>query len=368
MSVTIGDITDVIERFAPPALQEDYDNSGLIIGDRHTPCSGVLAAFDVTPTTVDEAVATGCNLIVAHHPLIFRGLRRLNGSNAVERTVIAAVRAGVAVYAAHTSADNVRGGVSWRMASMLGLKDVEVLDAAEGKVEKLVTYVPSGSLEIVREALFAAGAGHIGKYDSCCFHTSGTGTFRALDGARPYAGAPGEFHREKEERLEVILPAWRHRAVEHALTKAHPYEEPAYDFYAVRSGADRQAGAGVVGNLEEPVTVGRFVALVKEAFGCRTVRCSDYPADRRIARVALCGGSGAFLTGKAMAAGAQAFVTADVKYHDFADAADEIFLVDAGHFETEHCITSLFREIITDFFPNFAVRCATTLRNPVNYM
>lgn len=258
----IADITAAIERFAPPTLQEDYDNSGLIIGRGDTTCTGVLATFDVTIETVREAVERDCNLIVAHHPLIFKGLRRLNGANPVEAAVIEAVRCGVAIYAAHTSIDNAPGGVSWLMANRLGLRDTKVLDP---------------------------------------------------------------------------LP-------------------------------DGRCGAGTIGNLSTPMSIGAFGALVKEAFGCRVLRYSDYPGWVLINRVALCGGAGSSLADKAMAQGAQAFVTADVKYHEFADYSGRLLLVDAGHFETEHCITSLFRDIITEIFPNFAVWCATTTHNPVNYM
>lgn len=364
----ISDITAAIERFAPLDLQEDYDNSGLIVGQAEEECTGVLLTVDVTETTVAEAIEEGCNLIVSHHPLIFKGLKRLTGSTPTQRAVIHAIKGNVAIYASHTSMDNAHGGVSWRMAELLELDDIEVLQPMVGRLEKLTVYVPATHATIVREALFAAGAGHIGNYDHCSYNIKGEGTFRALDNASPHAGRIGEFHTEAEERVELILPKALHSRVEETMRQVHPYEEPAYEFTEVISGADRYAGSGVVGNLTNPLTARELATKVKDAFGCKAVRCSEYPSDALIRRVALCGGSGAFLTGAARAKGAQAYITADIKYHEFADAAGSLFLVDAGHFETEQCITSIFHDIITEIFPNFAVRCSRTLQNPVTYM
>lgn len=364
----IKQIVQLIESLAPAPLQEEWDNSGLIIGNLNDECTGVLIALDTTEAVVEEAASLGLNLIVAHHPLIFKGLKRLNGATAVERTVLAAVQKGVAVYAAHTSADNAPEGVSTLMARRLGLEDVKPLAPLANRHLKLTTYVPKENAESVRQALFDAGAGNVGLYDSCSYNTDGTGTFRPLEGSNPYVGCAGVVHHEAETRIEVILPDWCRHKAEAALRQAHPYEEPAYEFVTVGSGADLHNGCGAVGTLPSPLPAEEFVAKVKEAFGCKAVRCSTANPHRHISRVALCGGSGAFLTGKAIAAGADAYVTADVKYHDFLDFGATILMVDAGHFETEHCVTTFFYNKIKEIFPNFAVRCANAEQNPVTYM
>lgn len=365
---TIFQIIAAIESHAPLWLQEDWDNSGLIIGDSSVECRGVMTAFDVNEAVVAEAARAGCNLIVAHHPLIFKGLKRLNGHTAVERTVIAAIRAGIAVYASHTASDNAPQGVSMQLGQRLGLRGLQVLAPAEGSCLKLTTYVPHSHADAVRQALFDAGAGHIGNYDSCSYSSDGRGTFRALDGANPYVGTCDELHTEAEERIEVIAPKALRRAIEAALIAAHPYEEPAYEFTAVDSGADRRYGCGAVGNLPTPLTPGEFADLVKKSLGATVVRCSAVDPSATISRVGVCGGSGAFLAPHALSAGAQAFVTGDIKYHDFADYAGTLMLVDAGHFETEQFITLDFCRRIREIFPNFAVRCSHTATNPVIYM
>ncbi len=365
---TISQIIAAIESHAPLWLQEDWDNSGLIIGDGAAPCSGVMAAFDVNEAVVDEATQAGCNLIVSHHPLIFKGLKRLNGHTTVERTVIAAVKAGIAIYASHTASDNAPEGVSMQLALRLGLRDLQVLSPIDGSCLKLTTYAPRNHADAIRQTLFEAGAGHIGNYDSCSYSSDGRGTFRALTGASPYVGTPGRLHTENEERIEVIIPKALRRTVEAALIAVHPYEEPAYEFTAVNSGADRRHGCGAVGNLPAPLSPCEFADLVKQTLGAGVVRCSAIDRSTPISRVAVCGGSGAFLAPLALSAGAQAFVTGDIKYHDFADYAGTLMLVDAGHFETEQFITLDFCRRIREIFPNFAVRCSHTATNPVIYM
>lgn len=363
----IGHITAELEKFAPLALQEEYDNCGLLIGTPSDECHGALLAVDVTPAVVQEAIDCGMNLIVSHHPLIFRGLKRLNGASPAEQAIRKAIAGGIAIYACHTAMDNATEGVSHRMARMLGLENIRVLDPQEGKVVKLSVYVPEKYVEDVRLALFDAGAGHIGNYDSCSYSTDGVGTFRALEGSDPFVGNIGELHHEKETRLEVLLPSWRQTAVETALLQCHPYEEPAYEFTAITN-RSRHTGSGTVGNLPQPVNAGDFVATVKRVFNSPVARCSVYPTDIPIRRIALCGGSGSFLIPKAISTGAQAIVTSDTKYHDFVDYANSILIIDIGHFESENCTKDIFYHIITEKFPNFAVRYASTDINPINYL
>lgn len=365
----IADIIGTIEHAAPRALQEDYDNCGLQLGDAGRECTGVLLSVDVTPAVVTEAVETGCNLIVAHHPLLFKGLKRITGGTNVERCVMEALKHDIAIYAAHTSLDNANEGVSKEMARMLGVTDTEPLEPVGGKMQKLVTYVPREYAEKVRTALFDAGAGHIGNYDSCSYNLEGKGTFRALDGADPFVGEAGKVHTEAETRIEVIVPAWLAKGAEQALVAAHPYEEPAYEFLQIANEC-RAYGAGCIGNLAEPVSPMEFVEKVKATFCSPVARCTavvDNP-DKMIRRVAMCGGSGGSLTGTALAKGADAYITSDTRYHDFSDYGDKLLIVDIGHHESESCTKQIFYRIISEKFANFAVRYAHADKNPIYYV
>lgn len=365
--MTVREIISALEAFAPTALQEDYDNCGLIVGDVAMECTGALLCVDVTPERVAEAAGAGFNLIVAHHPLIFKGLKRLNGSNPVERSVIDAIRAGIAIYACHTCLDNASAGVSARMARMLGLEHCRVLVPQTDRMLRLTVFVPTAYAEGVRLALADAGAGQIGNYDSCSYSTEGTGRFRALDGARPFAGGIMTIHNEPEERIEVILPRHLRGACERAIAGAHPYESPAYDFTEIAvDSAD--TGSGAVGMLPDPLSPAEFAALVKATFGSPAVRCNRMPEDTLIRRVALCGGSGSSMIGDAIRSGADAFLTSDTKYHDFVDYAGRIMIADIGHYESEKCTTAIFQDVIKEKFPNFAVRISQTERNPITYM
>lgn len=363
----IGHITAALEHAAPLPLQESYDNSGLIIGTPAQECTGVLLTVDVTPEVVQEAIDEGCNLIVAHHPLIFKGIKRLNGDTPVQRSIILAISNGIAIYASHTSMDNATAGVSRRMSELLNLTDVKVLDPQPEKLTKLTVFTPHSHVEEVRLALFDAGAGHIGNYDSCSYSTQGTGTFRPIQGANPFAGEIGQYHTEPETRLELVLPSWRRHAVEQALLQLHPYEEPAYEFVDTTN-LSYHTGSGAVGNLPQPLGIHEFVDKVKHTFGSPIVRCTSYATDATIRRVALCGGSGSFLIPNAIAAGADAFITSDTKYHDFVDYAQSIFIADIGHHESENCVKEIFYHIITEKFPNFAVRYSRYDTNPINYL
>lgn len=365
----IADIIGAIEHAAPRALQEDYDNCGLQLGDARRECTGVLLSVDVTPAVVTEAVETGCNLIVAHHPLLFKGLKRITGATNVERCVMEALKHDIAIYAAHTSLDNASEGVSKEMARMLGVTDVEPLEPARGKMQKLVTYVPAEYAEKVRSALFEAGAGHIGNYDSCSYNLEGQGTFRALDGAEPFVGEQGKLHFEAETRIEVIVPAWLAGKAEQALIAAHPYEEPAYEFLPIANEC-RAYGAGCIGILPDPLSPMEFVERVKATFSSPVARCTAAVTDsgKKIRRVAMCGGSGGSLTGAALAKGADAYITSDTRYHDFSDYGDRLLIVDIGHHESESCTKQIFYRIISEKFANFAVRYAHADKNPIYYV
>lgn len=361
-----SDIISVLEGVAPRPLQEEYDNCGLLVGSADAECTGALLAVDVTAAVVQEAIDSGLNLIVAHHPLIFRGLKSLTGKTAVEQSVIMAIRGGISIYACHTCLDNAVDGVSKRMAKMLEMKNVATLDPQKGKSLKLSVFVPSDHAETLSKALFEAGAGVSGNYDSCCYMSDGRGSFRALEGADPFVGKIGEVHEEPETRLEVVLPVWKRVPVEAALLAVHPYETPAYEFIAIENFSD--TGSGAIGNLPEPVVASDFVERVKATFGSPVARCSSFPMDRKVTKIAMCGGSGAFLLGKAIACGAQVFITSDTKYHDFVDYADRILIIDIGHHESENCTKDIFYHVIREKFPIFAVRYSQSDINPIKYL
>lgn len=361
----ISAIIQHLELLAPPALQESYDNCGLITGHPDWDCTGVLCALDATEAVVDEALRRQCNLVVAHHPLLFNGLKKINGRNYVERALIKALKQDIALYALHTSLDNVAEGVNGRMADRLGLVQRSVLSPRSNTLSKLYTYVPEAHLETVKNALFAAGAGQIGLYDECSFSSSGTGTFRAGPGSRPYVGQPGERHHEPEVKLEVVLPSYRTAVVLQALRQSHPYEEVAYELINLANAHPGQ-GSGLVGNLEQPLPAAQFLEKLKVSFGCGIIRHTK-PPEKTIQRVALCGGAGSFLISNALDQNVDAFVTSDLKYHEFFDAENRMLLCDIGHYESEQFTIDLLAERLHQKFPKFAVLKSDHLTNPVHY-
>lgn len=362
----VKEIAELIEQFAPVALQESYDNSGLLLGDAEAEVKGILICIDVTEEIVAEAVSTGCNLIVSHHPLIFGGIKRITGQNAVQRCISLALKNEIAVYTAHTNIDNAPAGVSFKMGSLLGLQNMKVLQPLEGALCKLVTFTPKLHAIKVREALFVAGAGQIGNYDSCSFNADGYGTFRAGESANPFAGAKNKLHTEPEVRIEVILPLYLKSKVVNALLAAHPYEEVAYDIIPLHN-QWTQAGAGVYGELESEENEKDFLERAKDIFGCQIIRHTAFTG-RKVKKVAVCGGSGISLLKNALQIGVDVFITADVKYHDFFEAENRLIIADIGHFESEQFTKHIFYELITKKIPTFAVRISETNTNPVKYL
>jgi dinuclear metal center YbgI/SA1388 family protein len=361
----IAAILSHLESIAPLALQEKYDNAGLLTGSGEWECSGVLVTLDATEAVVREAIGRKCNLIVAHHPIIFGGLKKITGKNYVERTVISAIKNDIAIYAIHTNLDNVLEGVNGKMAAQLGLINCRPLLPKEGILQKLFTFVPSAHLEAVRNAIFSAGGGQIGQYSECSFTAEGEGTFKGGEDTHPFVGQPGLRHGEKETRLEVILPSHISRLVVAAMIGAHPYEEPAYDLVEL-SNTHPGAGAGLIGELPEMVEEKEFLARISQAFRLQALRHTPLTG-RPVKRCALCGGAGSFLISKALAAGADFYITADVKYHEFFDADGGLVIADIGHFESEQFTIDLLFDILREKFPNFAVLKSDTRTNPVNY-
>lgn len=364
--MNVKSITALIEAEAPLSLQESYDNAGLLVGNPAMEVNAVLITIDVTEEVVDEAIAKNCNLIIAHHPLIFGGLKKLTGQNDVQRSVIKALKHDIAIYAAHTNIDNVLQGVSGKMADKLGLINRQVLVSKPNMLLKLITFIPQLHAYRVREAIFEAGAGQIGNYDACSFNVNGTGTFRANAAAQPFVGKPGELHSEDEVRVEVILPVYQKNAVLAALKKSHPYEEPAYDIIALEN-EWANTGAGIVGELAEPEDESAFLQRIKSVFGTTVIRHTRL-LNRKISKVALCGGSGSSLLKNAIAAGADIYISGDFKYHEFFEAENRIIIADIGHFESEQFTKDIFYEIITKKMPTFAVQISDIKTNPINYL
>ena len=354
-----------LETIAPLAYQESYDNAGLIVGDPAANLTGVLVSLDTTEAVVDEAIARGCNLIVAHHPIVFKGLKKLNGKNYVERTVIKAIKNDVAIYAIHTNLDNVAGGVNFTIAEKLGLQNVRILSPKAQVLSKLAVFVPADNLPAVLTAIWKAGAGRIDTYDHCSFRVGGTGTFRPLTGASPVVGRVGEDETVPEQRLEVLLPVHLEQSVVTAMTAAHDYEVPAYDLYPLNN-KNQTVGSGAVGELPEPMSGKAWLGYLKNRMNLRVIRYTALP-DQPVRRVAVCGGSGSFLLPDAIRAGANAFVTADFKYHEFFDAEGKLTICDIGHYESEVCTKDLIGRFLADKFLNFAVILSETDTNPVRY-
>ena len=361
----LKEFTSWLDTAVPLAFQESYDNCGLQTGDPEAEVNSVLLALECTEEVLSEASEKGSNLIVTHHPLIFSGLKQISGKNPTERIVMRAIREGIAIYSAHTNLDIISGGVSSVMARKLGLKDVKVLQPLKDKLLKLVTFIPQSHTEQVRKALFEAGAGVIGNYDMCGFITEGTGSYRGGADSNPFAGEPGKLHFEKEERFETILYSHLKNRVIKALLQSHPYEEVAYDLYKLDNHSDN-AGLGAIGLLTEEMNEKSFLAHLQNTFGTGCIK-HNILSGRKIRKVALCGGSGSGLLSDAIAAGADAFVTGDIKYHTFFDAGNKILFADIGHYESEKYSVEILFDLIIKKFPKFAVRFSEINTNPINY-
>ena len=362
----IKEIVSALERFAPLPLQDGFDNAGLQIGLTDAEATGALLCLDVTEAVLDEAIVSGCNLVISHHPLIFKGYKSITGKDYVERCILKAIKNDIVIYSAHTNLDNAPGGVNYKIAEKIGLTNLRILDEKANALVKLVTFVPAAQAEIVREALFAAGCGCIGNYDSCSYNLEGEGTFRAKEGSNPFCGTIGELHREGEVRIETILPEYRKAEAVKAVTAAHPYEEPAYDIYPLQN-SWAQAGAGVIGELKEPESELEFLKRIKKTFEVGCLKHNKL-SGRLIQKVALCGGAGAFLIPQAIRNRADVFITGEIKYHDYFGRDTDILLAEIGHYESEQYTKEIFYSIIRDLFPNFVVQFSKVNTNPIKYL
>ena len=362
----IKDVTTYLESLAPRSYQESYDNSGLLTGDAQAAVSGVLVTLDCTEPVVEEAIALHCNLIIAHHPIIFKGLKRISGNTYVERTIIKAIKNDIAIYAAHTNFDNVVEGVNQKIGEKIGLMNTRVLQPRKDTLSKLVTFIPATQVQSVLNGLYEAGAGQIGKYKNCSFQTLGTGTFQPEVGSHPAIGTPGHSERVDETRIEVIFPIPLEGAILDALRKNHPYEEVAY--YITRLENDNQeAGAGLLGELETPEEPIPFLQRLKKTMNTSVIRYTQ-PPEKLIRKVAVCGGAGSFLLPQAISQGADVFVSADFKYHEFFDAEGKLTIADIGHYESEQFTKDLFFEVLSKRFSTFAINFSKTVTNPISYL
>ena len=362
----IKDLTDYLEEIAPLSYQESYDNAGLIVGNPNKEISGALICLDCVEEVIDEAIANNIDLVIAHHPIVFKGLKKLNGKDYVERVIIKAIKNDIAIYAIHTNLDHVSVGVSKKICDKLGLVNIRVLAPKDNLLKKLVTFVPQSHKEQVKDSIFAAGAGKIGNYSECSFEVNGQGNFKANEDAAPFVGEKNKRHTEDETRVEFIYPATLEKAIINALLKSHPYEEIAYDIYAL-SISYSEVGAGMIGELEKPMKEMDFLKLVKNNMKADVIRHTKL-LNKEIKKVAVCGGAGSFLLKQAISSGADIYISADFKYHEFFDADNKIIIADIGHFESEQFTQDLLLEIIQKNFPNFALRLTVQNTNPIKYL
>lgn len=361
----IGEIISFLESVAAPSLQESYDNAGLLTGNSNWECSGIITTLDATEAVVQEAISKNCNLIVAHHPIIFGGLRKITGKNYVEQTVIAAIKNDIAIYAIHTNLDNVLHGVNAAIADKLGLVNRCMLQPKNDTLKKLFTFVPVEFAENVRSAIFNAGGGHISNYSECSFNTAGQGTFKPGEGTNPFTGKVGIRHTEDEIKMEMIFPAWQEKAILAAMIDAHPYEEVAFDIVALDN-QNQGVGSGLLGELPEPISETALLELLRQKFNLSVIRHTPL-LGRTVKKIALCGGAGSFLTGAAVAAGADFYITGDVKYHEFFDANSRLVIADIGHYESEQFTIDLLFDLLSQKFPTFAIQKTGVKTNPVHY-
>lgn len=364
--MNISEITSFLEQVAPLGLQETYDNCGLLVGHGSNNVSKALITLDVTDEVIEEAIENKCQLIIAHHPLIFNSLKKINTKSGIGAMITKLIKENIAVYAIHTNLDNLMEGVNAKLAQILGLQKLQILAPKSGTLNKIAVFCPKDYAETVQRALFNAGAGNIGNYNSCSFNSAGFGTFKAQEGANPFIGDIGKLHKEEELKIEVIVPSYLIQQVVAAMISAHPYEEVAYDIYPLLN-KQQNTGAGMIGELETESDSKEFLQMVKKQLNASYIRHSPL-IKRKVKKVAICGGSGSFLIHNAYNSKADIFITGDVKYHDFFEHAGEMTIVDAGHFETEQYTKELLYDRLKGKFPNFALQISKARTNPVYFL
>jgi dinuclear metal center YbgI/SA1388 family protein len=355
-----------LEQWAPLAYQESYDNSGLIVGDESQEISGVLVSLDCVENVVDEAISKGCNVIVSHHPIVFKGLKSFTGKNYVERTVIKAIKNDIALYAIHTNLDNVHTGVNKMLADKIGLINYKVLVPKKELIKQLITYVPKEKAVELREALFSVGAGSFGEYSDCSFSVSGMGTFKGSEKSNPVYGEKGIREEVEEERIEIIFPSYLESKLISTLKNNHPYEEVAYSVISIVN-ENQNVGSGMIGELSQAQNSLKFLQSLKIKLNAKGIRHTSL-VEKNIKKVAICGGAGSFLLQAAIRSNADVFITGDFKYHEFFDAEEDIIIADVGHYESEQYTKDLIADFLSEKFPKFAVHLSEVNTNPINYL
>lgn len=365
MEYIVNDFAQLLENLAPLSSQESYDNSGLIVGSPTLKVKGVLLSLDCTEQVVDEALALGANLIISHHPIVFKGLKKINGKNYVERTIIKAIKNDIAIYAAHTNLDNYKYGVNFEIAERIGIKYPKILSPSLNTLKKLVFFCPYNEVNHVTQAIFKAGGGNIGEYKDCSFETKGTGGFTPGENSNPSEGTIGQSEKLNESRVEVLIPVHKERAIIQAMKDAHPYEEVAHEVYPI-SNYNQDEGAGMIGKLDKPVSSSIFLSRIKKEFNCGVIRHTAL-VKKEVETIAFCGGAGSFLLPNALRQKADIYITGDFKYHEFFDAEDQIIIADIGHFESEQFTPSLILGELKKNFIKFAIHLSKVNTNPINY-
>ena len=361
----LKEIVVALEDWCPLSYQESYDNAGLITGDPNMNVSGAILCVDSTEAVLEEAIEKNVNLVIAHHPILFSGLKSITGANYIERVIIKAIKNDIAIYASHTNLDNMAFGVNQKIAEKLSLTNCSILSSSNTTLKKLYSYVPNDAIEKVKNALFAIGAGKIGNYSECSFKISGTGTFKGNLESNPTIGKKGKRHQEQEFKLEVLFPSHLESKIIYTLKEHHPYEEVAYEIISIDN-LNQEVGAGMIGELESAMDETDFLEHLKSSMQAQVIRHTQL-LNNKVKRVAICGGSGSFLLQNAISANADVFVTADFKYHQFFDADHTIVICDIGHYESEQFTQEVFHAFLTEKFRNFAVHFSTVNTNPVNY-
>ena len=362
----IGEITNHLEQIAPLYYQESYDNSGLITGNKEHKVKQALITLDCTEKIVEEAIAKKCELIIAHHPIVFKGLKKLNGKNYIERTIIKAIQNNIAIYAIHTNLDNVQNGVSKKICDKLRLAKCKVLAPKSDLLRKLVVFCPNTHAAKVRSAICNAGAGQIGDYDYCTFNSIGEGTFRGNENTKPFVGKQGVVHQETEIKFEAVFPSHLQGTILAAMYQEHPYEEVAYDIIPLHN-IHQNIGSGMIGTLDKPMKSDEFLKFVKKQMQTDCIRHTK-SVKKEVQKIAVCGGSGSFLLANAKQMQADVFITADFKYHEFFDAENNLIIADIGHYESEQFTKELIQDILKENFPKFATHLSELNTNPINYL
>lgn len=361
----VKDVAEILEELAPLEYAEDFDNVGLLLGDLEMDVTNILVTIDSLENVIDEAIGKSCNLIISFHPILFKGLKSLTGSNYIERAVIKAVQNNISIFCLHTALDNAIDGVNAKICEVLEVKNPRILIPQKGTLKKLTTYVPRTHTKILLEGLYEAGAGNIGNYSECSFTLEGTGSYKAGRNANPVKGKKGELHLEEETQINVIFPKSREKSVLTALFKHHLYEEVAYEINTLDN-VDSQIGMGMIGELESPLAEKDFLDIIKIKMNVSFIKHSSF-LGKKIRKVAVLGGSGAFAIAAAKKSGADIFITSDLKYHQFFEAENKLVLADIGHYETEQFTKNLLVDYLTKKMPNFAISLSESITNPIKY-